>query len=40
MVNSPLIRPYLLGGVALGGPPEIPMAIGGLYCMVIQSSLG
>ena len=27
MVNSPLIRPYLLGGVALGGLPEIPMIV-------------
>ena len=25
MVNSPLIRPYLLGGVALGGVPWVPM---------------
>ena len=25
MVNSPLIRPYLLGGVALGGGPKIPL---------------
>ena len=25
MVNSPLIRPYLLGGVALGGYPWVPM---------------
>ena len=25
MVNSPLIRPYFLRGVALGGIPYIPM---------------
>ena len=25
MVNKPLIRPYLLGGVALGGVARIPM---------------
>ena len=25
MVNSPLIRPYFLEGVALGGVPYIPM---------------
>ena len=25
MVNSPLIRPYFLGGVALGGVARIPM---------------
>ena len=28
MVNSPLIRPYFLGGVALGGYPYIPMTLG------------
>ena len=27
MVNSPLIRLYLLGGVALGGVPWVPMNI-------------
>ena len=27
MVNSPLIRPYLLGEVALGGVARIPMII-------------
>ena len=25
MANSPLIRPYFLEGVALGGVPQIPM---------------
>ncbi len=25
MVNKPLIRPYFLGGVALGGVARIPM---------------
>ena len=25
MVNKPLIRPYFLGGVALGGLARIPM---------------
>ena len=25
MVNKPLIRPYLLGGVALGGAARIPL---------------
>ena len=25
MVNSPLIRPYFLGGVALGGVARIPL---------------
>ena len=25
MVNSPLIRPYFLGGVALGGAARIPL---------------
>ena len=28
MVNSPLIRPYFLGGVALGGVARIPMKSG------------
>ena len=27
MVNKPLIRPYFLGGVALGGVARIPMII-------------
>ncbi len=30
MVNSPLIKPYFWGGVALGGVARIPMTIG--YC--------
>ena len=28
MVNKPLIRPYFLGGVALGGVARIPLKIG------------
>ena len=27
MVNNPLIRPYFLGGVALGGVARIPLTI-------------
>ena len=27
MVNKPLIRPYFLGGVALGGAARIPMKV-------------
>ena len=27
MVNKPLIRPYFLGGVALGGVARIPLTI-------------
>ena len=29
MVNKPLIRPYFLGGVALGGVARIPITLGG-----------
>ena len=29
MVNKPLIRPYVLGGVALGGAARIPLIRGG-----------
>ena len=28
MVNKPLIKPYFLGGVALGGVARIPLMIG------------
>ena len=27
MVNKPLLRPYFLGGVALGGAARIPLII-------------
>ena len=30
MVNKPLIRPYFLGGVALGGVARISMSTGSL----------
>ena len=29
MVNKPLIRPYFLGGVALGGVARIPLIFNG-----------
>ena len=33
MVNKPLIRPYFLGGVALGGVARIPLINGSLQRM-------
>ena len=31
MVNSPLIRPYFLGGLALGGAARIPLIFGRVF---------
>ena len=31
MVNKPLIRPYFLGGIALGGVARIPMIKGCIF---------
>lgn len=30
IIHSPLIRPYSLGGLAFGGPPEVPIMIWGV----------
>ena len=42
MVNKPLIRPYLLDGVALGGVARIPLIKGVTNClpsrMILQES--
>ena len=40
MVNSPLIRPYFLGGVALGEVARIPMIIGFLEGGSVQDRGG
>ena len=37
MVNKPLIRPYFLGGVALGGVARIPMIKWGVAPQLVTS---
>ena len=36
MVNKPLIRPYFLGGVALGGAARIPLTKGQVHTICFQ----
>ena len=40
MVNKPLIRPYFLGGVALGGVARIPMIKANQYFSGAMNGLG